>query len=188
MQARTIASIAGLAALLLLAIPATATPPTRIAFEFDETFPSDFLTDACGIPVWIHEQGAGTTTLYYDSDGQLIRELDTLAEGATVTLFSPLELGGTGRSFTEVSHEPSTFLYPDGTEIGDTAIVILYGVQRTSGPGNPRLVGRQVYEGVIIDFTPDGVPVVDPVLLTSQAGQFDFAAVLQARCAALTGP
>jgi hypothetical protein len=65
--------------------------------------------------------------------------------------------------------------------------VILNGVQRTSEPGNPRLVGRQVYEGVIIDFTPEGVPVVDPVNLISESGQFDAAAVLQARCAALSG-
>lgn len=187
MPARAFASAASLA-LFVFSVCAAAMPPTRISFEFDVTFPSDFLTDACGIPVWVHEQGAGTTTLHYDSDGQLVRELDTLAPGVTVTIFSPVELGGTGMSFTDVTHAPSTFLYADGTDIGDTAIVILNGVQRTSGPGNPRLVGRQVYEGVIIDFTPEGVPVVDPVNLISESGQFDVAAVLQARCAALSGP
>lgn len=186
MPARTFAS-ATILALFVFSVCAAATPPTRISFQFDETFPSDFLTDTCGIPVWIREQGAGTSTLHYDSGGQLVRELDTLAPGATVTLFSPLELGGTGLSFTDVTHSPSTFLYADGTDIGDTAIVILNGVQRTSGPGNPRLVGRQVFEGVIIDFTLDGVPVVDPVNLISESGQFDPAAVLQARCAALIG-
>jgi hypothetical protein len=61
-------------------------------------------------------------------------------------------------------------------------------VQRTSGPGSPRIAGREVYEGVIVDFTPDGVPIVDPVALISQSGQFDLAAVLEARCAALTDP
>lgn len=187
MPARAFAFVATLV-LFVFSVCAAAMPPTRIFFEFDETFPSDFLTDACGIPVWIHEQGAGTTTLHYDGNGQLVRELDSLAPGATATIFSPIELGGTGMSFTDVTHAPSTFLYADGTDIGDTAIVILNGVQRTSGPGNPRLVGRQVYEGVIIDFTPDGVPVVDPVNLISESGQFDAAAVLQARCAALSSP
>jgi hypothetical protein len=33
----------------------------------------------------------------------------------------------------------------------------------------PRIVGREVYEGVIIDFTPDGVPIVDPIALISQS-------------------
>jgi YD repeat-containing protein len=175
-------------ALLLLAAQAASMPPTRVDFAFDETFPSGFLPSFCGIPVFIHVQGGGTTTLHYDNDGNLIRELDTLAEGATTTIFSPVELGGTGKSFTDETHAPSTFLYPDGTDIGDAAIVILNGVQRTSGPGNPRIVGRESYEGVIIDYTPDGVPVVDPIVLVSQHGQFDLVAVLQARCDALAAP
>jgi YD repeat-containing protein len=86
MPARAFADAASLA-LFVFSVCAAAMPRTRISFQFDETFPSDFLTDACGIPVWIHEQGAGTTTLHYDSDGQLVRELDTLAPGATVTIF-----------------------------------------------------------------------------------------------------
>lgn len=181
--------IAGLATLLLVAAPVTAAPPTQIAFEFDETFPSGLLTTLCGIPVMVHLQGGGTTTLFYDKSGtQIIRELDTLAEGATTTIFSPVELGGTGKSFTDVTHAPSTFLYPEGTEIGDPAIVIINGVQRTSGAGNPRLVGHQVAEGVIIDFTLEGVPIVDIMAIISQSGQFDSAAVLEARCALLTDP
>lgn len=102
------------------------------------TFPSEFLTALCGIPVSIHLQGGGTTTLFYDQNGtRVIRELDTLAEGLTTTIFSPIDAGGTGKSFTDVTHSPATFLYPEGTEIGDPAIVILNGVQRTSGAGKP---------------------------------------------------
>jgi len=187
MERRLLFFTSGLATLLLFVATVTAAPPTRIPFEFDETFPSDFLTAVCGIPVFLHVQGAGTTTLYYDKSGtQLVREHDTLAPGARSTIFSPVEIGGTGKSFTEVTHAPSTFLYPEGTEIGAPAIVILNGVQRTSGPGNRRIVGREVYEGVIIDFTPDGVPIVDPIALISQSGQFDVTAVIEARCGALT--
>lgn len=186
MERRILFFATGLATLLFVA-PVTAARPTHIPFEFDETFPSGLLTALCGIPVYVHAQGAGTTTLYYDQSGtQVIRELDTLAEGVTTTIFSPVEQGGTGKSFTDVTHAPTTFVYPEGTEIGDPAIVIFNGVQRTSGPGNPRLVGHEVYDGVIIDYTPDGVPIVDTVALISQSGQFDVIAVLQARCAALT--
>ncbi len=188
MQRHALVSVTALVTLLLLSTHATSVPPTRVEFAFDEIFPNGFLTDFCGFPVLVHVQGAGTTTLHYDQDGKLVRELDTLATGAITTIFSPVELGGTGKSFTDETHAPSTFLYPNGTAIGDTAIVILNGVQRTSGPGNPRIVGRESYEGVIIDYTADGVPVVDPVVLTSQHGQFDLATALQARCDALAGP
>jgi hypothetical protein len=41
---------------------------------------------------------------------------------------------------------------------------------------------------VIIGYTPDGVPIVDPVAIISQSGQFYLDAVLQARCALLTDP
>jgi hypothetical protein len=188
MRRRALLAVIGFATLLLSVGSVDAAPPTFIQFEFDETFPNGFLTAFCGVPVFIHLVGAGTTTLHYDRSGALIREFDTLAPGLTTTIFSPLGAGGTGKSFTDVTRAVSTFLYPEGTEIGDPAIVIFNGVQRTSGPGNPRIVGREVYEGVVIDFTPDGVPIVDPVTLISQSGRFDLAAVLEARCAALTDP
>jgi hypothetical protein len=138
-------AIAGVATLLLCVAAVTADPPTRIPFEIDAMFPSVFLTAVCGIPVSFNLQGAETATLFYDQGGtQVIRELDTLAEGAATTIFSPLEAGSTGQSFTDVTHSPVTFLYPEGTVIGGPAIVITNGVQRTSGPGNPRIVGHEV--------------------------------------------
>jgi len=189
MRGLTLLAISGITTLSLGTAPATAAPPTHIAFEFDDTFPSPFLTALCGIPVFVHLEGAGTTTLFYDRSGtQVIRELDTLAAGASTTIVSPVAEGGTGKSFTDVTHSPTTFLYPEGTQIGDLAIVIRNGVQRTSGPGHPRLVGHEVDEGVIVGFTPDGVPIVDTVAIISQSGQFELGAVVQARCATLTGP
>jgi hypothetical protein len=174
------------ATLLLFVASVTAAPPTRFPFEVDETFPGAFLTGLCGFPVYVHVQGSGITTLYYDESGtQVVREIDTLAEGLTTTIFSPLELGGTGKSFTEVMRAPGIFQYPEGTEIGDLAILVVNGVQLTSGPGNPRLVGHEVYEGEIIGYTPEGIPLVDITALISQSGQFDVDAVLTARCAAL---
>jgi len=182
-------AITVVASWLLLVAPVTAARPTRIAFQIDATFPSDFLSAVCGFPVFVHVQGGGTTTLFNDQSGtQVIRELDTLAQGATTTIFSPIAAGGTGKSFTDVTHSPATFLYPEGTAIGSPTTVILNGAQRTSGPGNPRIVGHEVYEGVIVDFTPDGVPVVDTVAIISQAGQFDLGAVILARCAQLGAP
>ena len=80
MRRRVLVLGTGLATALLFVAPVIATPPTHISFEFNETFPSGALTALCGIPVYVHVQGAGTTTLYYDQSGtQIIRELDTMA-------------------------------------------------------------------------------------------------------------
>lgn len=174
------------AASLMLSSPAAADQPTRIDFTFDLTIPSETLTELCGVPVYIHQSGSGTSTLFSDRSGDLVRELDTLAAGLTTTVFSPIEEGGTGESFTEVTHQPSTFAYPEGTDLGAPVIISLFGVQRTSGPGGPRIVGRQVLEGVIIGYTDDGVPIADVVGVLSMSGQFDIDAVLAERCDLLT--
>ena len=47
-----IASLAGMLALgVLLAPGALASKPTIERFEIDESFPDDFLTEACSVPV-----------------------------------------------------------------------------------------------------------------------------------------
>jgi hypothetical protein len=171
-------------ATLLLVRTAFADTPTRIAFEVDETFQSGFLTQRCGIPVWVHREGSGTTTLFYDNAGALIREIDTFPAGIRWTYYAP----STGKSFTEVIHSPVMILFPDGTDVGALAIVIFNGVVRTSGPGSPRNVGRQVLEAVVTGSDADGVPFIEPVNVTSEAGQFDVLPVAQARCALLTDP
>jgi hypothetical protein len=189
MEPRVVAFVTYLATLSLLTAQVAAAPPVRTSFEFDDTFPSDFLTAARGVPVYVHVRGAGTATLFYDKVGtHVVREFDILPKGLTTTIFSPVDQGGTGKSFTDVTQSPTTFNYPEGAEIGKPAIVTINGVQRTSGPGTPRIVGRQVYEGVVIGFTPDGVPIAEPLALISEAGQFDLTAVIEARCAKLTNP
>jgi hypothetical protein len=177
------------ATLLLMAAEATASPPTRITLNIDATFASPFLTGLCGIPVSLHEQGTVTVTLFYDQSGAVIRELDTIPGGFSVTRFSPADEGGTGKSSTSVEHTSYKTLYPEGTALGDPAIIIATGLQRTSGPGNPRFVGRQVFEAVIVGETLEGIPVADPVALISQSGQFgDPEAFFQAVCDTLTDP
>jgi hypothetical protein len=176
------------ALLLLLSAAATATSPIRVPFQIDETFRSRFLTNNCGFPVFVHMEGTGMITLYYDKSGALIRELDMFANGLMSTYFSPVELGGTGKFFTEVLRSPTVILYPEGADVGDPAIVIMHGVQRTSGPGNARNVGREVDEALIIELTPEGAPIGAIVGTISQTGQFDVTSVVQARCALLGDP
>jgi hypothetical protein len=180
----------GSAAVLLLASPTQAVSPTRTPFVVDFTFPSDLLTPACGVPVLAHFEGSGIGVLHYDRTGtQIIREFDQFPRGFTVTFSSPVAEGGTGKSFTYVQRASYTFLYPEGVELGASAVVIVNGVQQATGPGGARIVGHEVDEGIIVDFTPEGVPIVEPTALVSQAGRFDdFDAIVQAWCAALTDP
>ena len=89
MRRRALFPVTGLAMLLLFVASVDAAPPTRIQFEFDVTFHNGFLTALCGVPVFIHLVGAGTTTLHYDKSGALIREFDTMAPGLTTTMAAP---------------------------------------------------------------------------------------------------
>ena len=184
-------AVSAVATLLALASQAPAAPPSRFTIPLDDTFPSEFLSDVCGIPVHLHLQGTVTVTVFYDGTGsQVVRELDILPGGLTVIRFSPAdEPGGTGKSLTSVERAGSKFLYPNGANIGDPATIITSGLERNTGPGNPGSAGRTVFDAVIVDTTPEGIPVAEPVALASQTGRVaDPDAFFQAICDALTGP
>jgi len=183
--------VAGAAtSLSLLVSEGTASPPTRISFDIDDTFPSPFLSAVCGIPVHVRTQGRVTVTLYYDKGGTaVVREIDTTPGGVAVTRFSPAsEPGGTGKSFTTGEHATLRTLYPEGNSIGDPAILIITGLQRVSGPGAARFVGRQVFDGEIIGATPENIPIAEPVALVSEAGKFGAPEFFQEICDRLTDP
>lgn len=184
------AAVGSLAILFLFAAVGMAGPPSRSSFEVDATFPHSFLTARCGVPVFAHIEASGTTTLFYDQSGTaVIRELDTVAGGFRVTLFSLIEAGGTGNSLSFVQYGMITYTYPEGTDIGDPAIVTTVGPAGLAPPGGPSSVGREVADGEIVGFTPEGVPIVVSVAVVSQSGQFtDPAATVQARCDILAAP
>jgi hypothetical protein len=84
---------------------------------------------------------------------------------------------------------PVRILYPEGTDLGDPGIIIITGAIDFAAPGGPVIAGRQVLEGVIVDYTPEGIPFVDPVEELSTSGHFpEFEAFAAARCAFLTDP
>jgi len=173
---------------LVLAEPAASDAPTRVPYQLDDTFQSRFLTNRCGVPVVVHIVGTGTITVFYDRNGTIVREFDMLPTGMTSTYSSPIELGGTGKTFSETVHSPVIFIFPAGTDPGDPAFMIVHGVQRTSGPGSPRNVGREVYEAVVAGVDAEGVPIVDVGEPIVQAGQLDVDPVAEARCELLTDP
>jgi hypothetical protein len=168
-----------------LAAAATAGPPLSSTQQVDVTFQSQFWTDTCGVPVFSHQEG--TVRITFVPDSNVIHEVDTFPR-YTVTWFSPVEEGGTGKSFTYLNPFPIHFLYPEGTDIGDPGIGIFTGALDFAAPGGPVIAGRQVLQGTITEII-DGVPFVDFSEELSTTGNFpEFEAFAEARCAFLTDP
>jgi hypothetical protein len=171
---------------LALAAAATASPPVVSTIEVDSTRQSQFWSTTCGVPVFFHQEGTLTFRLFPDSN--VIHEVDTFP-GFTITVFSPVEEGGTGKSFTYLLPAPIHFLYPEGTDLGDPGIGIFTGAIDVAAPGGPVIAGRQVLAGVIVDHTPEGIPIVDFAEELSTSGHFpEFEEFAAARCAFLTDP
>jgi hypothetical protein len=174
-------------ALLLPAGAATAAPTLRLSFPIDATFPADGLTALCGVPVWIHFEGEDQVTYFYDASGtQILRERD-YSPGFKFTIYSPIEEGGTGQTFTYPSSVQLHVDYPDGTTVGSQAIITVTGLSGFAAPGVAG-AGRSVFEGVVFD-TSDGLPHLDwPTAVLSVVGSFNRDVdPLAARCAVLNG-
>jgi hypothetical protein len=177
---RTLALFSSLMATLLVASTGSAAPPSRFTFTFDETFPS-MLTFACGFPVFVHVEGNATATLFFDRSGTLLREIDT-QPGFKVTFFAP----STGKSFTYPSAGAFIQDYSNGTDLGSPVIATVTGLLNGTG-STPPDAGRVVMNAVIVGFTPEGIPIIDPVSDISRTGHFNDDLVA-ARCATLSDP
>lgn len=171
-------SIIGIFGSLLAASTATANPPARFTFSIDDTFPS-FLSGVCGFDVEIHIEGTSTAKLFLDKTGAIVREIDT-NPNLKITFSAP----STGKSFTFPAGGAFVQEYINGTAVGSSAIATLTGLINGTGSSPPD-AGRIVAEVVVVDTTPEGIPIVDFVSEISSSGHFneDLAA---ARCAALS--
>ena len=175
------------AALLLPAGAATAAPTLRLSFPIDVTFRTDGLTALCGVPVWIHFEGEDQVTYFYDASGtQILREID-YSPNFKFTIYSPVEDGGTGQSFTYPSSVQLHVDYPEGTTVGSPAIITVTGLGGFAAPGVAG-AGRMLFEGVIAD-TSDGLPHLEwPTATISVVGSYNRDVdSLAARCAFLNG-
>jgi hypothetical protein len=174
--------------LLLSGTGARAAPPKHFTFDFDFTVPRPILSAICGVPVFVHIEGAVRVTLFQDQSGSVIRELDVATGGVHFTFFSPLEAGGTGKSVTVSQYGRIMYTYPEGTDIGDPVILSTVGTTKSPGEG-ATTAGRQVAEGIVVGYSPEGIPAVAPVEIVSESGIFpDPLSVIADRCAILADP
>ena len=112
----------------------------------------------------------------------MIREIDTFPTG-TSFFTAP----STGKSIGSSSPAVLITDYTDGGALGTPAVARLTGLQIMLQPG-VIFTGRQVFDAVVIDHSPEGIPVIDFTNLISQSGNFFSGDTAPLVCAALSGP
>jgi len=166
---------------LLAATPAWATPPKHFhQLPFNFSFRDDDLSDACGFDVFGVFTGPISVTLLYDQSGTLIKEIDTFPT-ATFSFAAP----STGKSIG--SRAPSLLItdYAGGGALGTAAVGTATGLQLMLAPG-VMFTGRQVFDAVVIDHSPEGIPIIELTNLISQSGNFFSGDTAPLVCAALS--
>lgn len=167
---------------LLAATPAWATPPKHFHIPLNISFPDDELSNDCGFDVFQVVAGNVNTTLFYDQSGTLVREIDTFP--ATTFAFTP---PSTGKSIVSQSPAVGITDYTGGGAVGTAAVFRLTGLRFMLQPG-VMFTGRQVFDVVVVDHTPEGIPVNEVTGLISQSGNFFSGDEVALFCAALSGP
>jgi len=187
---RKLALLATIVAACIGATGADAAGPEHLTIPIHDSFSAPFMSDACGVPVTITIEGTAQITVQRNSAGLVVREHDVLTS-FTAVFASPVELGGTGLSFTNRSPGVVTFDYGSGASIGSTAVITLTGLLGpAAGSGSAVSAGYQRLTGTVFAFSPEGIPVVDfdgPLLAEHGLWPDFFDVVLPQRCAALGG-
>jgi hypothetical protein len=176
---RRLALILSLVALpLVLAATASATAPTRISFEVNDTFYSPFTSAYCGFDIYRTISGTINVTLFQDGSGSLVKETDT-GPDFKESFYAP----STGKTFSDPGFVTAHTSYDGGGAIGSSAVVTLTGMlQNAAGPAD---AGRLVLRGVVVDIDPSGIPLVDASELVSAVGHLSDDPVGN-RCRALS--
>jgi len=186
---RRIGLLVSLVALLALgggtlaAAPAWATPPQHFhQLPFNDSFRDDALSAACGFDVFDVLAANVDATLFYDQSGTLIKEIDTFPVG-TFSFAAP----STGKSIG--SRAPMVLItdYTGGGAVGTPAVASVRGLQLMLAPG-VMFTGSQVFDAVVVDHSPEGIPIIAFTNLISQSGNFFSGDTAPLVCAALSGP
>lgn len=157
--------------------PAVAEQPIRIVEPFDIVQRASNTSRVCGYDVFRRTVGIFTVTAF-KKDGVVVREIDG-AHHASQTWFAPSQ--GTSYSFT--FNAPVRYDYPQGGVVNAPATLTVTGFAEKI-PGQHASAGQAVFEGIVVEITEGGIPLVttdpEPVKLTGSS----FPGV-EARCAAL---
>ena len=167
------------AALFVLQLGASASPPLQETGHYDNTMLLPGATRACGFPVFGRFEGDFRSTVFYDNNGNIVREVDTFPT-ARITVWAPF----TGKSYTSASPAAQHIDYTDGASLGSSAIVSLTGLlEKIDGVDLDG--GRLVFEAVVDGYDAAGVPHIHFVREISSNGPDLDAFIGAQRCAAV---
>jgi hypothetical protein len=172
-------SIVGLA--LLAAAPVGATA-RQVHIAINDSFQDDFLTEACGVDVFIDAVADLQVTLVYNRDGLVVREIDR-AGGGTITYRSP----DTGNSFS-FPFQPSQWDYGSGAVAGSPVTVSFTGLFGHVPGFIDSDAGLFRFRGVVEGFDEFGIPEVEfQEVIADRGNRNSGEEIVAAICAELTG-
>jgi hypothetical protein len=151
---------------MLGAAPAWATPPKHFQIPLSSSFHNDRLSAACGFDVNVITTGNLDITLLYDQSGTLISEVDTFPAFACF-----LTAPSTGVTLRSSSPAVVHVDYTGGGAVGTPEVVSESGLQFRTQHG-VMFTGRQVFDAVVVDQSPEGILEYEPGDLISQSGNF----------------
>lgn len=159
---KTLALVGAL--MLVTQTVAAADQPLRERQHTDVDIPAIGASAVCGFPIRIHAVGDSNFTLFYDNQGNIIREIDTFPSWK-ITVYRP----GTDIGYTTASPAVVTFHYTNGAAIGSSVTGTVTGlVQRI--PGIDLDGGRFVFTGFVRGYDAAGVPLVTFTAQVSTTG------------------
>ncbi len=176
-------------ALSALAVAATSSAQQAVhlqnAIDISASFQSEFLSEQCGFPVTVTISGAVDVTLIYNDAGLVVREIAT-TPAATSTFSSPYG------SFSFPQAVTGVFTYPGGATLGSTANFTSSGLLAFGHV--PGFISSNagidiVANAIVVDFTPEGIPIVDfteSTIFISHGNRNSDEDVINAICAALS--
>jgi hypothetical protein len=169
-------------AALLMAASSSATA-RQVHITIDDHFQSEFLSEECGVDVFIDVVADLQVTLVYNRDGLVVRELDH-AGGGTLTYRAP----DTGKSFS-FPFQPSQWDYGSGAVVGSSAIFSFTGLFGHIPGGIDSDAGLFRALGVVTGFDEFGIPQVEFQEVIAERGNRNSGEeVVAAICAELTDP
>lgn len=172
--------ILAIALMLATQTSALADPPLQEWQDFDFDLLLRGATAACGFPVRIAIEGRAHFIVFYDNEGRIIREVDTFPS-LKVTVYSET----TGKSYT--SAQPAVLItnYEPGAAIGSSATAIAVGLFEKIGDVGLE-GGRIVFDAVVVDYDPAGVPLIQITGVVEQNGPHIDGPIGVARCEAVS--
>lgn len=178
-QLTALLSIAVMA--LLVAAPTSATA-RQVHITIDDHFQDEFLSEECGVDVFIDVVADLQVTLVYNRSGLVVREIDH-AGGGTITYSSP----DTGNSFY-FPFQPSQWDYGSGAVLGSSVTVSFTGLLGHVPGGIDSDAGLFRFLGTVTGFDEFGIPIVEfGEVIADRGNRNSGEEITAAICAELTG-